>query len=53
MFPLVNIGESRDVPSDPVVKSLCFQCRGHRFEPWSENEDSTCCAVQYNQKISK
>ena len=25
---------SRD-PGNPVVKILCFQCRGHRFHPWS------------------
>ena len=24
-----------DFPHDPVVKTLCFQCRGHRFNPWS------------------
>ena len=21
----------------PVVKTLCFQCRGCRFDPWSGN----------------
>ena len=26
-----------DFPGDPVVKTSCFQCRGHRFNPWSEN----------------
>ena len=26
----------RDFPGDPVVKTLCFYCRGHGFDPWSE-----------------
>ena len=25
----------RDFPGSPVVKALSFQCRGHRFDPWS------------------
>ena len=24
-----------DFPHGPVVKTLCFQCRGHRFNLWS------------------
>ena len=24
-----------DFPHGPVVKTLCCQCRGHRFNPWS------------------
>ena len=27
----------RDFPGGPVVKTLSFQCRGHRFDPWSGN----------------
>ena len=27
----------RDFPGGPVVKSLHFQCRGHRFDPGSGN----------------
>jgi len=23
-----------DFPAHPVVKTLCFHCRGHGFEPW-------------------
>ena len=23
-----------DFPGSPVVKTLCFQCREHRFNPW-------------------
>ena len=26
-------GHSRDFPGS-VVKTLCFQCRGHAFDPW-------------------
>ena len=26
-----------DFPGDPVVKTPCSQCRGHRFHPWSGN----------------
>ena len=26
-----------DFPSGPVVKTLCFQCRGCSFDPWSRN----------------
>ena len=29
-----------------LKKRLCFQCRGYRFDPWSENEDSACCLAQ-------
>ena len=27
----------RDFPGGPVVKTLCFQCRGPGFDPWSGN----------------
>lgn len=26
------------LPGDPVVKTLCFQCRGRGFNPWSGTE---------------
>ena len=29
--------EIRDFPGGPVAKILCSQCRGPRFNPWSEN----------------
>ena len=38
---ILNI-QQWDLPGGPVVKTLCFQCRGHRFDPCSENEDPTC-----------
>ena len=27
----------RDFPGGPAVKTLCFQCRGYGFDPWSGN----------------
>ena len=30
-----------DFPSNPGVKTLHFQCKGHSFNPWSGNLDST------------
>ena len=24
----------KDFPGSPVVKTLCFQCKGHGFDPW-------------------
>ena len=29
--------QTRDFPGGPVVKTPCFQCRGHEFDPWSGN----------------
>ena len=26
-----------DFPGGPVVKTLCFLCREHRFDPWLRN----------------
>ena len=31
-----------DFPGGPVVKVLCFQCRGRGFDPRLGNEDPTC-----------
>ena len=28
---------ARDFPSGPVFKTWSSQCRGPRFDPWSEN----------------
>ena len=30
-------GLGGDFPGGPVVKTLCFYFRGHRFDPWSGN----------------
>ena len=29
--------EEGDFPGSPVVKTPCFYCRGHGFNPWSGN----------------
>ena len=36
----------RDFTGCPGVKTLCFHCRGHRFDPWSASvgKESTCNA---------
>lgn len=33
---------SWDFPVIPLVKTLWFQCKEHRFDPWSGNQDPTC-----------
>ena len=33
-----------------VVKTLCSQYRGHRFNPWLRNCDPTCCVVWAKKK---
>ena len=33
---VINV-DSGDFPAGPVVKTLCVQCRGPRFNPWSGN----------------
>ena len=34
---LFKVTEREDFPGGPVVKTLCSQCRGPGFHPWSEN----------------
>ena len=34
-----------DFTGSPVVKTLCSQCNGCRFDPWSGNQDSACCTA--------
>ena len=29
-----TVKKEGDFPAHPVVKTLCFHCRGHGFEPW-------------------
>ena len=43
-----------DVPGDPVVKTLCFHCRGQRFDPWfGELGSSMLCSMTTNQIFFK
>ena len=32
-----RIDAFRDFPGDSMVRTLCFHCRGHRFDPRSGN----------------
>ena len=32
-----NENSTRYFPGSPVIKTLCFQCRGRGFHPWSGN----------------
>ena len=34
--------QGRDFPGSPVMKTLGFQCRGCRFDPWARRYDPTC-----------
>ena len=34
----VQEGGDRDIPGGSVAKTLCFQCRGPGFKPWSGNK---------------
>ena len=42
LFIFITLGDRSklillDFPGSPLVKTLCFQCLGHRFNPWSWN----------------
>ena len=34
-------GSTGDVPGSPVGKMTGFDCRGHKSDPWSGDEDPT------------
>ena len=51
MHTIKNV-KGRNFPGGPVIKTLCFQCRGRRFDPRSENEDPTCCAAQPKKMLN-
>ena len=36
-FYYSEVIESRGFPGGPVIRAPDFHCRGHRFDPWSEN----------------
>ena len=47
IWPIRNYSwKTVDWSGGPVVKSPCFQCRGHRFHPWLGNYDPACHMVQ-------
>jgi len=45
--------EDRDFPGGPLVKTTGFQWRGHGFDPWTGNKDSTCCKERKKKKKKK
>ena len=46
IFLLFQNKQVRDFPWKSVVKTLCPQCKGCRFDPWLRNWDSTCCVTK-------
>ena len=38
--------QGRDFPGGPVVKTLRFHFRGHRFNPWLGNNYPICCEAK-------
>ena len=34
---IMDLSRVGDFPGGPVVRAVCFQCRGHRFDPWLGN----------------
>ena len=40
----------QDFPGGPVVKTLCFHCRGHGFDPWSGKFHMPCGATKKLKK---
>ena len=49
---LLKINVFRDFPGCPVVRTLCFQRMGHRFQLWSGNEDRTSHRVWGKKRIT-
>ena len=43
--------DPRDLPGGPVVKTVCFHCKGHRINPWSGNK--VLHATGHSQKLNK
>ena len=35
----------------PVVRTLCFHCRGHRFDPWSGNSDLAQSPIKLGHEV--
>ena len=42
----------RDFHGGPVIKTLSFHCRGHRFNPGRGTKIPTCCGVGKKKKPS-
>ena len=39
-----------DFPGSPGLNNPCSHCRGHRFDPWLGNEDSSCHSAAKKKK---
>ena len=58
LFPVLHLVSClkainyRDFPGGLMVKTPCFQCRGHRFDPWLENY-MPCGTVKKKKKTTK
>ena len=50
---VMSICFSEDLPGGPVAKSLCYQCRGPKFDPWSGNPDPSATAQTQCSKKKK
>ena len=50
---LSKIKHLRNFPSGPVVKTPGFHCKGHRFNAWFGNEDTTCHTTWPKKTVEK
>ena len=46
-------GLTWDFTGGPVVKTLCFHCSGHRFDPWRGGENKIPHVMWCSRKIKK
>ena len=45
-----NIPHQKNIKKKQQTKTtLCFQCRGHKFNPCSRNDDPMCCLAETKQ----
>ena len=49
---IIKLGDPGDFPGGPVVKTLCFHCRGNGFDP-SSGEIRSCMPQDVAKKTPK
>ena len=49
----LKMNQLAELPGGPVVKTPCFHCRGHRFNPWSGNYDPACPKARPKKRKKK
>ena len=49
--PATIKSQKRDFPGGPVVRTLYFHCREHRFSPWLMNREPICSAKKKKGRI--